>query len=285
MKKHESPRQTTEQDPPVAWDVLLAKWVEFAKAASINAAAGDPAARATADAIPHIITLQGHIFALAEAHRLTAPERRIAAARARHAISKAASSLRTIHHTSPMPDGLLDLLTDARHAIDATDALTLHLRVAQDDFHAPDPWPIAQDLKARGFSGKILAAPTGLRLLNGAPCITLCPDPHPIQPPTIPGLVPDRTVAPPEQIYRLTQTQNAPAHDLIAPMLTELPAGTPLLRTILDDGNLTPKPNPQAIAAEIENLNQPLEASPHFTIVRPEHHDPNNTADTADDLR
>ena len=67
-------------------------------------------------------------------------------------------------------------------------------------------------------------------------------------------------------------------------MLSELPAGTPLLRPILDEGELAPKPDPNNLALAVNGLNELFNA-PGFTLKRLEPPQTNNATSNTDDQR
>lgn len=104
---------------PETWSALLARWVEFARAA-LALPDTDEGTRWRAS-VPAIITLQAVTHALGEVDRLPAPERGLALDRAGVLIRENEESVRLLWEAEGLPERLRELVDDARamHAVEA----------------------------------------------------------------------------------------------------------------------------------------------------------------------
>jgi hypothetical protein len=264
---------------PTTWALLLAKWVELAKA-SVAIPEGEPDRSPWKHSVEHVISLQATTCALGEAASLDLEERALAADRASVAITKAARALSDAWAGQPMPESLLEMLADARLARDTAASLSLHVNVNTDEADAPDPWPLAHALAEAGFRGDLLAAPRGTRLFRGAPIAVATPEPHDEHARAIaehyrPIAEPASQARPPAQLYRVIGESGKAERDTIAPMLTDLPAGAPLLMPVITAGRVAPEPSEQADAVRLErqrvalSTGKPLEVTAADASTQP----------------
>ncbi len=241
-----------------AWAVLLAKWVEFARAA-VAIPDDTEDADAWRASVPHVITLQAHTMALAETPDLHPDDRALAADRAAIAIRDAARALSGAWNRRPMPPALLELLADARAALDAVSQLALHLIVTEDAHVATDPDALAAALVARGFAGDLLAPPAGTILARHTPALLIRPEPRTTQEGldllAIPGLTPETKPAPPRQVYRVVESASDIPTDTVLTFLDTLPAGRPLLEPVMTGGSPRKAPDPDGAAKLAAALN------------------------------
>lgn len=104
-------------DRAMTWAALLAKWVEFAGAAAALPEAGSGAR--WRKAVAPIIALQAVTHAVGELHELDAEERAVGLDRAEIMLRERERELRMIWAEEPLPVALVELIDDARTAIDA----------------------------------------------------------------------------------------------------------------------------------------------------------------------
>lgn len=240
----------------LSWPLLLAKWTEYAKAA-VALPTTDEGNR-DRDSVPAVIALQAICFALSEIHRLPTDERLLGIERAEYIVRERSTELDRLWRGHPMPDAMLDLLTDARHAVQHASTLGTEYRAAANS--------TSPDLDAlRTLQTTLAAASTDAhpltayalhpetRIAAGTPVLFCNPD-CPIALTTA-ALSPDcplsePAVTPPMQVYR--NAAGDKATDLAAPMNTTMPPGRPLLIPILIDGQPRPLPTEADIARWIE---------------------------------
>lgn len=241
----------------MTWALLLAKWVEFAKAAAAipEGSANGESWRAS---IEHVISLQAVACALGEAGLLDRDERALAVDRASVIITNSARALSAAWASTPMPEAVLELLDDARRARDTAAVLSLHIIVTEARVSAPDPWALGARLVETGFSGDLLAAPVDTVLFAGSPVAVAIPCPNgehcAMMESCYASLAsPESQPMPPRQSYRVLDEDSGDAtHDLVAAMLTDLPVGAPLLVPIISAGRLTQVPSESADRARLE---------------------------------
>lgn len=256
---------------PATWSLLLAKWIEFAKA-SVALPDDTPDGAAWKASVTHLITLQSVTFALGDAAGLPPAERRVARDRAAVSIREAAAALSKAWAAQPMPEQLLELMQDARDALRLMESLALMWFVTADRFDAPDFRPIADDLLAAGFRGTLLAPRQSTTLLASSPAVVILPEPEPAHADIARALhAIDQTpaldrrpgVAPALQLYRQPDESDPTIRrDLAVPLATSLPPGMPLLLPLIQDGaTASPHARPSPL---------PIDATAHPVVF--EHH-------------
>ena len=224
-------RPITRESDPTTWTALLAYWVEFARAgvALPSTDAGDRWRRA----IPSIISLQAVTLALGEAGRLPVGERALALDRGEVLVRDHARVLSDAWGADPLPDRLLELIDDARRALDAADSVGRHWLVTGSRFVMPSLDEALDALLAAGFGGDLFGALPGAILFGGEPALFARPDASL----TLPGLERAPHPQPQLQIYRQVDPETGRvARDLIAPLHASLPAGRPLLVPLIAQG-------------------------------------------------
>ena len=261
------PSDSPSQD--LSWPLLLAKWTEYAKAAVAlpRTEEGDR----ERNSVPAVIALQAATFALSEIHRLPTDERLLGIERADYTIRERSAELDRLWRGHPMPGAMLDLLTDARQAVQFASTLGTEYRAAANST-SPDLTALRTlqtTLNAASTSAHPLTAYAlhpATRIASGTPVLFVSPD-CPIAL-TRAALSPDcpltepRTTAP-MQVYRNAEGQRTT--DLAAPMNTAMPPGRPLLIPLLIDGEPRPLPSEAEVERWVELQSRMLgEEFPEF---------------------
>lgn len=248
------PSDSPSQD--LSWPLLLAKWTEYAKAAVAlpRTEEGDRERHS----VPAVIALQATTFALSEIHRLPTDERLLGIERADYTVRERSAELDRLWRGHPMPEAMLDLLTDARQAVQFASTLGTEYRAASN--------ATAPDLDAlRTLQTTLVAASTdahpltayaihpGTRISAGTPVLFVNPDCAITL--TTAALSPDcpltepRTTAP-TQVYR--NAEGGRTNDLASPMNTAMPPGRPLLIPLIMDGQPRPLPTEVEVTRWVE---------------------------------
>lgn len=191
-----------------------------------------------------MITLQAIAFALEELGHLPAPERALGCDRAELGIAHAARTLSAAWDREPMPNGLLDLLAEAQRALRLARTLAFCFVVDANDIVMPriDPAAIAAAAPPNPGS-ELWLAPPGVTFARGAVVAWSAPEPIDLD---LAGVVRTPIAVPAMQLYR--QPQPAPL-DLCAPVAVSLPAGLPMLRPIIENGETLQANWPKPVAA------------------------------------
>ncbi|MFG0330239.1 MAG: hypothetical protein ACF8PN_10110 [Phycisphaerales bacterium] len=251
-----SPRELT-------WAALLAQWLDFARA-SVAFPQTDEGAR-WKSSVPAIINLQAVTFALAEIDDLPADERALGVDRAEILLRENVAALHELWEDAEMPGGMIDLVDDARLALEAALAgPTIEFAVpraeragpsmAQSTMVMPDLGAIIDELLDAGFAGSIYAAPGGTLLLPGEPWLIISGSSEAAREilkaktgetggdglwrrfvgalePATPG-----ATSRPRQIYRSVDESGIISQDTLAPLWGDPVAGRPLLAPVVEDG-------------------------------------------------
>ena len=253
----------------LSWPLLLAKWTEYAKAAV--ALPSTEQGNRDRDSVPAVIALQAICFALSEIHRLPTDERLLGIERAEYIVRDRSAELDKLWRGHPMPEAMLDLLTDARQAVQRASTLGTEYRAAA-NATSPDLdalRTLQTTLAAASTSAHPLTAYAlhpGTRIAADTPVLFCNPDcPITLTPaalsPDCP-LTEPRTTAP-MQVYRNAEKDSIT--DLAAPMNTTMPPGRPLLIPVLIDGEPRPLPSEAEIARWVEVQTKMLgEGFPEF---------------------
>jgi hypothetical protein len=215
----------------MTWAALLARWTEFARAsvAFPKDAEGD---RWRASVAP-VIGLQATTFALAEVDELTLDERAFGLDRAGLLVRTHATDLHAVWRGEPMPDALREVVDDAQRALTLARERGTEYRVTHERIEAPDLLAQLEAAIARGHHLEfVLAVAPGTVLFKGEPAIFMRPGRDDL---AIPGLEP--APSPPRQIYRQPGS-DGDARDTIALFDDALQAGAPLLRVVIDSGEV-----------------------------------------------
>ena len=117
MTNHrEEPKQTVgELTRLTSWAMLLSHWTSFARHSV--ALPENEEGKALRESVVPLIGLQAHVFALAELGELPEDERALGLDRASVGIDGHERTLREAWEGSAMPEGITDLLIDARTAL------------------------------------------------------------------------------------------------------------------------------------------------------------------------
>jgi hypothetical protein len=215
----------------LTWTALLARWTEFARA-SVAFPRDSEGDRWRASVAP-VIGLQATTFALAEVEGLSTDERSFGLDRAGLLVRTHAGDLHAVWRGEPMPDALREVVDDAQRALTLARERGIEYRATVDRLEAPELLTALESAMAQGHRVEFaLAAAPGTSLFRGEPALFLRPA---IDSLTLPGLEP--IPSPPRQIYRQAGADGA-ARDTIALFDDALQAGSPLLRVVVDGGEV-----------------------------------------------
>ncbi len=222
----------------LSWAALLSHWMDFARS-SVGFPKDGEGDRWRSSVAP-VIGLQAVTFALSEVDRLSPSEHAAGLDRAEILIRDHAETLSGIWAGVPMPDLMLELLQDARTALQAALRLGIEWCAESEGFEAHDPTRIAEYLTARSFAGDFFAAQPGTILAADAPIAFLTPRSG-TSLLSLDDLIPGAANRPSlgRQILRQVDEEGAISADLIVPLFDrDLPKGRPLLIPILQAGRL-----------------------------------------------
>ena len=247
--EHAPPAPST----PATWAVLLSRWTDFARASI--ALPDDDEGEAWRQSVAPAIGLQAISFALAEVGSLPASERALALDVGGVVVRRHAAELHDAWPGAPLPDKLADLIGDARAALEGAAWLGSLWTVDADRLEAPGLDDRLAALCAGGYTGDALAARAGTTLFRGSPALFLTGEPA-FDPGEralrrVPGLV-----APPQVYRQADEATGRPTRDLVAPFLTALPPGRPLLERVVESGRVVGSTAPRPGAPE--RLDGPL---------------------------
>jgi len=156
-----------DKTPPISWPLLLAKWSHFAQASLALPDDGEgPLWKAS---VPHVITLHSVTMALQELDELTDADRPVALDRAEYLCREAAASIHTLWRGEPLPEGVVELIDDARVAFEAAANAGVEWIVTADRLVLPHPGDLAEKLTRLGFAGELFVAAPGQPVFRGAP--------------------------------------------------------------------------------------------------------------------
>lgn len=210
----------------MTWAALLARWTEFARA-SVAFPKDETGERWRASVAP-VIGLQSVAFALGEVDSLGAEERALGLDRASVLVRTHAGELHSVWRGEAMPDALREVVDDAQRALTLARSRGVEYRVVVERTDAPDVLGAIERAMGEGARVDFALAPIpGTALFRGEPALFVRPG--------IDGLVIDGTEpvpSPPRQVYR------QPGRDVIALFDDSLQPGTPLLRVVVDEGEI-----------------------------------------------
>ena len=232
------------------WALLLSKWTQLAQAAV--AVRHQPDGGRWEASVPALIGLQATTFALGELHTLDAAERAVGLDKAAFGIRQFVGQIHEAWKGVPMPEGLASAIDDARLAHEGASALGQEWVVDSDIFEMPEINDFARALSDAGFAGDVFAAWPGTLLMRGCPAIFVAPGlPASVALERALGrdsalrLFASQRLCVPRQVYRQTDDETGLAvRDVVAPLLTTLPPGRPLLLPVLQQGVVMPLPLP-----------------------------------------
>lgn len=210
---------------PLSWAALLARWTELAAAA--RAWPRDAGGHRWGQSVPEIIRLQAVTHALKELGAIADTEQPLARDRAAVTVTRAASSLDSIWRGEPMPDAILDILDDARRALDR--AAWTGMRMAW--WMGPGVLEMPElDLRDEEMPRTLAVMAPGTPVMPGCPVAWWVGGAVP----GVPGCA-VREASEPVQAYRQFDGDGIATEDLIAP-LDALPPGMPLLVPLREEG-------------------------------------------------
>ncbi len=210
---------------PLSWAALLARWTELAAAA--RAWPRDAEGYRWSQSVPEIIRLQAVTHALQELGTLAETEQPLARDRAAVTVTQAASALDSIWRGEPMPDAILDILDDARRALDR--AAWTGMRIGW--WMGPGVLAMPElDLRDADMPRTVAVMAPGTPVMPGCPLVWWVGGRVPDVPGCTVGAATD-----PVQVYRQFDDGGIATEDVIAP-LDALPPGMPLLVPLREDG-------------------------------------------------
>jgi hypothetical protein len=220
------------------WAALLAHWTSFARAAvALRDDANGERWRAS---VPAVIGLQAVTLALGDLDMLAsglAGEYAVGVDRAAILIREHAATLNAAWRSAPMPHGLIELMEDARAALEVARGAGTEV-VAPREMIAPDPAMLASRLRDLGFAGECFTVKGGTPCGAGIPLAFVRGHKgEPAGPELLQAMgdcYPGCTIgrAPMmRQVYRSRDASGVLA-DIVAPLTDTLPAGRPMLEPL-----------------------------------------------------
>lgn len=247
-------------DRTMTWAALLAKWTEFAQSALALPDDGEEGRMKSA--VPAIIGLQAVTHACAEIRDLPGEEQALGADKAEMLIQKHAKELNEIWRGEAMPEGIIELVEDARLAFRAATEGGLEWVVESERLIVQHPGELLAALVAADFEGDLFLPTPGVPLFEGAPAgfmrgvdyetevggmalaeiaLYLCQD----------GMVVANETPIARQVYRQFDfSRGGPVRDLVQPMDATLTPGQPLLI-------------PAILAGEVQSIALPIPGTEH----------------------
>ena len=223
------------QDRTQDWAALLGHWTAVARASAVLPE-GDAEGAAWKASIAPMITLQAVVMALGESVYLDLEQRLVACDRAGVLVREQAKRLSAAWGGQAMPDGVLELMEDARASHEAAEHLGYAFVAVEDGVLMPEVGGVLRDAQEEGRLERVrfgLAAPAGTGLGAGMLGLFLGPDDGGV---VVAGLERSERVEAPMQVY-LVGSGGVDGVEVV-PFLGELRAGRPLLRQVIADGEL-----------------------------------------------
>lgn len=238
-------------DRVISWAGLLAKWTEFAQSAMALPRTSD--GERMRACVPAIIGLQAIIHALAELDSLPADEYALGQDRAEVVTRRHIDEIHGAWAGEPLPEGLAELIGDARGALRATRQAGLEWRVAEGPLVAEHGAEVGLAILSAGFSGDLFLPAPGVPLFAGCPA-GFMKTPSGVWPEAkfvrlvreflkdVSSPVRSRSM---RQVYRQFDFGTGRVRrDLVVGLESELPGGQPLLVPVILAGELQPVPMP-----------------------------------------
>ena len=270
---------------PISWPLLLAKWTQIAQAAVALPDAGEGGAWKAS--VPHIISLHAVTLALGEVDLLPDEDRPLALDRAEISCREAAAGVHEAWNGLELPEGLTELLEDARIAFEAAANAGVEWIITADRLVGDHPADVVEQLRRVGFAGELFLPQPGVPMFRGAPA-AFARGPAGAAPSDEQCKLIERflgrsggqigeaeRIAAPRQVYRQMDFglglglggvsapgSSGPTKDLVVPMNEPLPPGQPLLVLAIEGGEACAVPLPPRYVEDLPML--PVE------IVEPE---------------
>jgi len=230
-------RENTHMEPlqsrEMVWSVLLTRWIDVAR--SSLAFPEHPESEAWRRSIVPMIELQAVIFALNDLSSVDPADRPFCRDRAGVLTERAARRLEEAWGTMPLPDMLLELLSDATLALDASvfACATELTWPGPGAMRVPDlPDLIAPDAPA---AGSLLVMAPGTIAFPDQPVLWWTGPDRPRLCAALPQLL-VQTTDHPSQVYRQLAEDGTFLRDIKAFVLDAPPPGMPLLVPLLEEG-------------------------------------------------
>lgn len=239
----------------ISWAALLGKWTEFAKASVALPDTGDGGRWKRA--VPHIISLQSITMALGELDAVDDGQRPLALDRAEITCRESAGAINDIWRGVEIPEGIMELVDDARTAFEDAANAGVEWTVAVASHTFGQPGALVAKLRQMGFAGDLFVPSPGAQLFGGSPAAFARnpggASPHEVVTREIARFLagdakqsalsgPTR-VTPPRQVYRqIDFARGGPVRDVVAPMEGDPPAGRPMLVPAVLAGQPQPLP-------------------------------------------
>lgn len=233
MNTDHNANKITDLSEIVTWAVLLSKWTRFAQ--SSVALPEDETGERWRKSVAPMIGLQAVCFALRDVTRLPDDERLLGIDRASVIIRNHARELDEAWRGEPMPEGLLEVMADARAALESAEHIAYHARAEGDEFVMPDVHELCAQAVSDGFEGELFASPPGTILSSGEPALVSRPRPIPFD---VPGLVTDDSPRLQQQVYRMVDDEAGAVRDEVVPYHRTMPAGRPMLEHVVSGGRV-----------------------------------------------
>ena len=250
-------------DPTITWAALLAHWTDFARSA---AALGDEGEDGLwKRAVPHVIALQATTMALGELDRIDPEGRPLALDRAELTCRDAAGAVHELWKGEAMPEGLAELIHDARVAFEQAANAGVEWIVKAERLTGEDPSALVARLTKAGFRGELFVPTPGVVLFKGSPA-AFARGPGG-SPPTVEhertiadflgvkrGVVsPAERIGSPRQVYRQVDFATGKVRrDVVVGLHETLPPGQPMLALAIDAGEATGVLQPYRGPAPVE---------------------------------
>ncbi len=236
----ESPEQSTNggraEKNAMSWAVLLGKWTEFVQSAIALPAEGDTGR--WRESVVSVVGLQAVTFALGDSGGLTNEELALGLDRAGVLITGYARGLREVWGATAMPDQLLEMMGDARRALEAAGWFGLEWVVTTERFVMPGVRAEMVHMVAHGFAGDALCAPEGAVLFRGSPAVVVRPAVVVDALDMIEGIARVEGVRVIRQVYREVDEAGRAVRDVVASIPGAVAGGMPILQAMIEGGKL-----------------------------------------------
>jgi len=211
----------------LSWTALLARWVDYARAAL--AIPSDAAGASWLASVPAVINLQAVTFALSEVGELRGDERAFALDKAAVLIRESTAELERLWDAD-LPESLIDVREDARSAL----LLARHAGAVELIWQGDDVL-VMPDVDPGEPAGTLAVMQPGTLVMRREPVAWWSGRTD--APLEISGcaIVP---CAEPRQVYRRFDESGRILGDLVAPITADPPEGLPLLVPLFEDGEV-----------------------------------------------
>ncbi|MEM9084125.1 MAG: hypothetical protein AAGB34_11060 [Planctomycetota bacterium] len=212
-----------------AWEGLLAHCVGIAKAAAAIPDSHEHA-QAWQGSIEAIITLHSVTMALDQLGGLAAEERAVGMDRAGILIGEGARALSAAWGGQAMPEGLLELMSDARQSVERAQTLGVHWVVQAEGFEMGSIEAFLQGVRERAQGSiEVYAAQAGQQIKVGQPAaVVVGGDERRLKGLELAGCAMENDARAMVQVYHVPGKD-----DLVQEVSAGLPPGRPMLHPVL----------------------------------------------------